>query len=449
MPKISDLTPVGALDGSETILIVKDGATWRGSVSQFLQGAVGAEIDQAVAQAGTGLISGGAFTMSASGRLLGRTAPGPGRVQEITLGVGLTLAGGVLSAPPSGSGTVTSVNASGGSTGLSFSGGPITSAGTLTLGGTLAVASGGTGAASAAGARTSLGAAAAGAIGSSALTMETGRILGRTTAETGAIEQIVIGSGLSLSGGVLSAVGGGSGTVTSVNASGGSTGLSFSGGPVTGSGTLTLGGTLALASGGTGAASAAGARTNLGATTVGANLFTLANPSAIRFLRLNADNTVTPRTAAELLGDIAAAPLASPNFTGNPSAPTPAAGDNNGSIATTGFVQSELMPSVQSLTNISTVTPNGNPAGDDAVVITALAANLTIAAPTGSPVQMKPLIFRIRDNGTVRTLTWNAIYRAVGVTLPTATVANRTLYVGFLYNATELTWDCVLVRQQA
>ncbi len=49
--------------------------------------------------------------------------------------------------------------------------------------------------------------------------------------------------------------GGGSGTVTSVNASGGSTGLTFSGGPITTSGTLTLGGTLTAGSGGTGLAS--------------------------------------------------------------------------------------------------------------------------------------------------------------------------------------------------
>lgn len=40
---------------------------------------------------------------------------------------------------------VTSVAASGGSTGLTVSGGPITTTGTLTLGGTLAIASGGTG----------------------------------------------------------------------------------------------------------------------------------------------------------------------------------------------------------------------------------------------------------------------------------------------------------------
>jgi hypothetical protein len=54
------------------------------------------------------------------------------------------------------------------------------------------------------------------------------------------------------------------GTVTSVDASGGTTGLSFSGGPVTTSGTLTLAGTLAVANGGTGATDASGARSNLG-----------------------------------------------------------------------------------------------------------------------------------------------------------------------------------------
>lgn len=51
----------------------------------------------------------------------------------------------------------------------------------------------------------------------------------------------------------------GSGTVTSVNVSGGTTGLTTSGGPITGSGTITLGGTLAIANGGTGATNATAA----------------------------------------------------------------------------------------------------------------------------------------------------------------------------------------------
>jgi hypothetical protein len=52
--------------------------------------------------------------------------------------------------------------------------------------------------------------------------------------------------------------------VSSVNASGGTTGMTFSGGPITTSGTLTMAGTLAVANGGTGSTTASGARTNLG-----------------------------------------------------------------------------------------------------------------------------------------------------------------------------------------
>jgi len=48
-------------------------------------------------------------------------------------------------ATPAGAGTVTSVDVSGGTTGLTTSGGPVTTSGTVTLAGTLAVANGGTG----------------------------------------------------------------------------------------------------------------------------------------------------------------------------------------------------------------------------------------------------------------------------------------------------------------
>jgi len=134
---------------------------------------------------------------------------------------------------------------------------------------------------------------------SSGLTMATDRLLGRTDLGTGAAQEITVGTGLSLSAGslvnsapdqIVSLTGAGTttvtgtypnftitsndaytGTVTSVAASGGSTGLTFSGSPITTSGTLTLGGTLAVASGGTGATTASGARTNLGAAASGAN----------------------------------------------------------------------------------------------------------------------------------------------------------------------------------
>jgi hypothetical protein len=53
--------------------------------------------------------------------------------------------------------------------------------------------------------RVTMGAAASGSITSSGLTQATARILGRTTASTGAVEEITVGSGLSLSAGELSA----------------------------------------------------------------------------------------------------------------------------------------------------------------------------------------------------------------------------------------------------
>lgn len=56
----------------------------------------------------------------------------------------------------------------------------------------------------------------------------------------------------------------GSGTVTSVQGSGGTTGLTLTGGPITGAGTLTLGGTLGLANGGTSGTDGPTARTALG-----------------------------------------------------------------------------------------------------------------------------------------------------------------------------------------
>jgi hypothetical protein len=71
-----------------------------------------------------------------------------------------------------------------------------------------------------------------------------------------------------------------------------SSNVSITGGSITG---IT---DLAIADGGTGASTAPNARTNLGATTVGANVFTLTNPSAITFPRFNADNTVSALDAA-------------------------------------------------------------------------------------------------------------------------------------------------------
>jgi len=54
-----------------------------------------------------------------------------------------------------------------------------------------------------------------------------------------------------------------------------------------------------VANGGTGATTAGAARTNLGATTLGGNLFTITNPGAVTFPRFNADNSVSSLSAAD------------------------------------------------------------------------------------------------------------------------------------------------------
>ena len=54
-----------------------------------------------------------------------------------------------------------------------------------------------------------------------------------------------------------------------------------------------------VANGGSGATTASAARTNFGATTLGGNLFTITNPSAVTFPRFNADNTVSSLSAAD------------------------------------------------------------------------------------------------------------------------------------------------------
>jgi hypothetical protein len=56
---------------------------------------------------------------------------------------------------------------------------------------------------------------------------------------------------------------------------------------------------LKVAKGGTGASTASTARTNLGATTLGGNLFTVTNPSAVTFPRFNADNSVSALDASD------------------------------------------------------------------------------------------------------------------------------------------------------
>lgn len=105
---------------------------------------------------------------------------------------------------------------------------------------------------------------------------------------------------------------------------------------------------------------------------------------------------------------------------------------------------------VNSITDAATITPTGD--SSDQYNVTALAQPATIAAPSGTPTSGQKLILRIKDNGTGRALTWttsSGAYRAIGVTLPTTTTANKTSYIGCIYNSDATFWDVVAVTTEA
>jgi hypothetical protein len=106
-----------------------------------------------------------------------------------------------------------------------------------------------------------------------------------------------------------------------------------------------------------------------------------------------------------------------------------------------------INPRVSSTTSTATLTPDIS--ANDQYNLTAQAVGLTVAAPTGTPVDGNKLIIRILDNGTSQTISWNATYTVIGTVLPTATTISKMLYVGCIYNAANTRWDVVAVTTQA
>ena len=177
---------------------------------------------------------------------------------------------------------------------------------------------------------------------------------------------------------------GAGGTVTSVNMTV-PTGLSVSGAPITTAGTLAVTYSAGYAlpttasqanwdtayaerlqwNGGATNLVAATGRTSLGATTVGGNFFTLPNPSAITFVQINADNTITTMDAPTFRAAIGA-------------------GTGGGSVTSVSGTGT-----VSGITLSGTVTTSGSLTLGGTLAVTpsdfsSQAANTFLAAPNGS-----------------------------------------------------------------
>jgi hypothetical protein len=202
--------------------------------------------------------------------LIGNTTGNTLAKATLTAGTGIavTNGAGTISIAATNNGTVTSVGGTGTVNGITLTG-TVTSTGNLTLGGTLSnvslstqvtgtlpIANGGSGQTTA---QTAMN-AFAGAVTSGSYLRGNGSNVVMSTIQAGDVPTLNQNT---------------TGTAANVT------------------------GTVAIANGGTGATTNTTARTNLGATTVGSNFFTLTNPSAIRFVRINADNTVSSLTDTE------------------------------------------------------------------------------------------------------------------------------------------------------
>jgi len=118
-------------------------------------------------------------------------------------------------------------------------------------------------------------------------------------------------------------------------------------------------------------------------------------------------------------------------------------------VGTETMTNKRITKRVTSLT--SSATPTINTDNCDAVDITALATaiNTMTTNLSGTPTNFQTLVFRIKDNGTARAITWGASFEAKGVALPTTTVPSKVLTVGFIYDTTTSKWGCIASASEA
>lgn len=367
-------------------------------------------------------------------------------------------------------GTVTSVDVSGGTTGLTTSGGPITTNGTITIGGLLAVASGGTG-----------------------VTTKTGNgsvVLSSNPTFSGLTAQQLGSTGIpSLS------TSASNGSLTAGNYYFKIVGVDAFGKQALPSGeasTTTTGNTSKVDISWTALYGAASYQVWFGTTSGGQNKYFSTSNNSYSFTTITGATTATiPNTdTTGFVGIGITTPSNSLEVSSNNTTQIRVSGPNGtnyfdfGRSSTDGFfnwngnegkgyswsingVQAAQInsngnfetsnttamigrsnPRVFSNASVNTVTVNV--AVYDQYVITALNTALSIPNSTaGTPLNGNKVMFRITDNGVSQNISWtnagSGSWRAIATTLPTTTTAGKVTYVGAIYNSDDAKWDVVAV----
>ena len=355
-------------------------------------------------------------------------------VANLTAGSGVSISNssGSISISATGTGgTVTSVATAGSVNGITLTGGPITSSGTITLGGTLS------------------------GIGNSQLTNSTisGVALG------GNLFNLTAGTGVSFNTGTTY---NGSAAIT-INATG-------SGGTVT---------TLSVASANGFAGTVANATTTpaitlttsitgllqgngtaLSAVTIGTGIGfsggTISNTGVTAFTSSSGLSVNTSATGSVSVTNTA--PMVYPSGSGIAvvssgtawgTTLTAPSGAIVGTTDTQTLTNKRVTPRIGTTTSAATITPTSDLS--DQYNVTALATTAAFANPSGTPTDGQKLSIRIKDSGSGQVISWSATsggYRAIGTTLPTAVAAGKTVYVGCVWNAADTFWDVVAVATQ-
>lgn len=94
-------------------------------------------------------------------------------------------------------------------------------------------------------------------------------------------------------------------------------------------------------------------------------------------------------------------------------------------------------PRITSITSSATIQANCGTT--DTYTVLALATNATINPPTGTPVDDQSMRYRIKDNGTFKTLTFGSGF-AFMTTPPQYTVPTKYLYIDTSFNSNINKW---------